>query len=305
MLTREHGLLRGFCMGILLTAVLFRFAAAVPWETLYGARDAPSAVAETINVRTEYPTIYYETETPVAAEVEVNNTCGAVFDQAALLAQPLTLTVTDEPAVLIVHTHATEAYTPTDGETYEASAAYRTEDTAHNVVRVGQALCDRLNANGIRTIHDTSLNDLDGYDGSYERMEETISAYLRDYPSLQMVIDVHRDAASDDDGRQVAVTTVLDGEEYARVMLVMGTDLAGLYHPAWQDNLACALQLQSAGERQTPGLFRPLNLRAGRYNEHLTNASLLIEVGTAGNTLPQAIRSAELLGDLIASLFRE
>lgn len=301
MLTRERELLRGFCMGILLTAVLFRLAAAVPWRGLRTAEGSP--VTEVPTAQADYPTLLYETEADIPAEVDVDNTCGAVFDQAALLAQPLTLTAADGPVVLIVHTHATEAYTLTEGETYTASAAYRTEDTAHNVVRVGQALCDRLNANGIWTLHDTSLNDLAGYDGSYERMEETIGSYLREYPTLQMVIDVHRDAAVDENGQQVAVTTRLDGEEYARLMLVMGTDLAGLYHPAWQDNLACALQLQSVGEARAAGLFRPLTLRAGRYNEHLTSASLLVEVGTAGNTLPQAIRSAELLADLIAELF--
>lgn len=301
---RERSTLRGFCFGMLLMAVLFRLAAAVQWDRLT-VRDVPTETAVSVAPTAEYPTLLYvpEPTVPIGAEVTVDNACGAQFDMQALLAESLPLKKSGEPTVLIVHTHATEAYTPTEGAQYTASSAYRTEDTAYNVVRVGQALCDGLNANGIVTLHDTSLNDLAGYDGAYERMAETIRAYLDEYPSLQMVIDVHRDAAVDANGQQVAVTTELRGEEYARLMLVMGTELSGLEHPNWQRNLACALRLQSIGEARAAGLFRALTLRAGRYNEHLTDCSMLVEVGTAGNTLPQALRSAELLAELLTELF--
>lgn len=300
MLTRERELLRGFCMGILLTAVLFRLAAAVPWRGLRTAEGSP--VTEVPTAQADYPTLLYETEADIPAEVDVDNTCGAVFDQAALLAQPLTLTAADGPVVLIVHTHATEAYTLTEGETYTASAAYRTEDTAHNVVRVGQALCDRLNANGIWTLHDTSLNDLAGYDGSYERMEETIGSYLREYPTLQMVIDVHRDAVEDAAGKAVALSAQSGGESCARLMLVVGTDQGGLEHPNWQENLANALKLQSVLEGSYPGLCRSLDLRTERFNQHATPGSFLVEVGSNGNTLEQALRSAQILGNALAQM---
>lgn len=238
-----------------------------------------------------------------AALVDIRNAPEAEFDAAALITQPLRFDADVQgPLVLIVHTHATEAYTPTQEDDYEAAGAYHTTDTAHSVVRVGQVLADTLTAHGIEAINDDTLNDLESYNDSYLRSAEVIEEYLARYPSIQMVIDLHRDAVEDADGNQLAMTAELDGEACARLLLVMGTNVSGMEHPNWRDNLSCALKIQALAEKRDPGWFRQLSLRAQRYNEHLTPCSILLEVGAAGNTLDEAERAAARFGTLLAAL---
>ncbi|MDR0890428.1 MAG: stage II sporulation protein P [Oscillospiraceae bacterium] len=273
-----------------------------PKEAAVEQSAAPQAAPETET----YPTLRYtpktQTQIPQGA-VEIRNRSGLEIDLDSLLAAQLPFDASAQgPLVLIIHTHATEAYTIADGDTYEESSSYRTQDTAYNVVRVGQALADTLEARGIETLHDETLNDLPSYDDSYPRMAEVAQSYLTMYPSIQMVIDVHRDALVDDADNQLALTTVVEGEELAQLLLVMGTNASGLTHPNWESNLSCAVQAQAVTEARAPGLFRTMSLRAERYNQHLTPCSLLLEVGTAGNTLQQALRSAELFGEALADL---
>lgn len=271
--------------------------------------DEPSSEGS-VPSHAEYEALEYRTAPPAAvfsAEdatlVQIDNRAGAEFDAAALITQPLSLKCeTDEPLVLIIHTHATEAYTMTAETQYHETSAYRTDDTAHNVVRVGQALTDRLNDLGIATLHDTQLHDLDGYNDAYDRSGASVVDYLTRYPSIQIVIDVHRDAADDGAGGQLALTTQTDSGECAQLMLVMGTEMGGYPHPNWRESLSLAMKLQAQGEKATSGLFRPLSLRASRFNEHLAPYGLLLEVGTAGNTLPQAERSAERFAEALAQV---
>lgn len=238
-----------------------------------------------------------------AALVDIRNAPEAEFDAGELITRPLKFDANaDGPLILIVHTHATEAYTPTAEDDYEPAGEYHTTDTAHSVVQVGQVLADRLSARGIAAINDDTLNDLESYNDSYLRSAEVIEEYLEKYPSIQMVIDLHRDAIEDAEGGQLALTAELDGASCARLLLVMGTNVSGMYHPNWQDNLSCALKIQALAEKRDPGWFRQLSLRSQRYNEHLTPCSILLEVGAAGNTLDEAVRSAERFGDLLADL---
>lgn len=313
--------LRWVCFGLLLTATALRLASEFTlqevgagfqsaWESLgFGAeeRETQPEEWETPPEAEEisYPTMYYtlpteENTTEEAAAVTVMNSAGVTFDLDELFARPIPLDLSaDGPVILIVHTHASEAYTDApDGE-------YRTDDIQYNVVRVGQAIADRLNANGIETLHDTTLNDAPGYNDAYARTAAVIARYLEEYPSIQMVIDVHRDAVADAEGNEMALTAELDGEPAAQLLLVMGTDASGQEHPNWQENLAFALKVQARCEQTASGVFRQMALRRGRYNEHLTPCSMLLEVGAAGNTLEEALRSAEFFGDCLAELLLE
>lgn len=298
---------RWMCFALLLTAALLRL---LPQLTLPGTwerlRGTPETAAPSVREDEEptYPTMLYvkpDEPAPFAPSdtaVPVDNRAGVEFDAQALLSQPLPLAVTDEPLILIVHTHATESYT---GD-YDGAEDYHTTDTDHNIVRVGQAIADRLNAAGIITLHDKTLNDLPGYDSAYERTAQVISRYLEEYPSIRMVIDVHRDAVTATDGTELAMTAELDGAPAAKLLFVMGTDAGGLEHPNWRDNLAFALQMQALCTARAPGLFRELSLRAARYNEHLTPCSVLLEVGSAGNTLDEALRSADFFARQLTEL---
>lgn len=236
-----------------------------------------------------------------AAALQIRYSCSQRPDLAALLAQPLTWDLRgDAPTVLILHTHATESYTK-QGEAYQETSAYRTLDESYNMISVGDALAQVLEENGIRVIHDRTLHDYPSYNGSYTNARKTIAGYLEKYPSIRLVLDLHRDA-SGDIRDQLRTQATVDGETSAQLMLVMATGSAGLSHPNWQTNLALGLKLQLQLERIAPGITRPVDLRGQRFNQDMTTGSLLIEVGAAGNTHPEAIRAAEILGRAIAAL---
>ena len=244
-----------------------------------------------------------ELSLPVARTVSVAGACTYSYDKAALLARPSRMDFSGEgPHVLIVHTHGTEAYTPSQDLSYTATTAYRTLEADKSVIRVGQALAETLEAKGISVIHDTSINDYPSYNTSYWNTLQKIQQWQAQYPSLQMVIDIHRDAAEDDSGNAMALSAQAEGESCARLMLVVGTDQGGLSHPNWQENLANALKLQSVLEGAYPGLCRSIDLRTERFNQHAAPGSILVEVGTQGNTLPQALASAKLLGEAIGNM---
>lgn len=301
--------LRWVCFAILLTASALRLASEIDLRQLgAGLRETwPKAATVEAGTAEVYPTMRYipPAAAPEAAPVTVVNRAGVEYDADELLRRPIPLDLSVEgPVILIVHTHASEAYTPTPGAEYEPEGEFRTTDTSRNVVRVGQAVADRLNELGIPTLHDTTLNDVPGYNDAYERTLSVTERYLAEYPSIQMVIDLHRDALADEDGNELPLTAELDGQNAAQLLLVMGSDTDALPHPNWKENLAFALRLQSYCAARADGLFRNMELRAARYNEHTTPCSLLLEVGTAGNTLPEALRSAGFFADCLAGLLQ-
>ncbi len=235
--------------------------------------------------------------------IELAGGCSYWVDKQGLLEKPSGLDFDqDGPSVLIVHTHTCEAYAQEAGWEYDPSDTARTQDPDYSVVRVGAELAETLESRGIKVVHDGSVNDYPSFNTAYWTALDRIEELLARYPTIQMVIDVHRDAAADNDGFPISRTATVNGEELAQLMLVVGTDEGGLEHPNWRDNLSWALKLQAVLNRSWPGLCRPLDLRTERFNQHATRGSLLVEVGASGNTLRQAIRSARILGDALADL---
>ena len=217
-------------------------------------------------------------------------------DIPALLAQPLRWNLRgEEPTVLIVHTHTTESYTRVD-EPYTESAAWRTADEDYNMVAIGEIVKHILEENGIPVIHDRELHDYPSYNGSYARTRRVIQDYVNQYPSIQLILDLHRDAAGEGSNQMRTLATV-DGEPSAQLMLVMGTN-----YDSYPENLSLALKLHAQLEQQCPGITRPLQLRAARFNQDLCPGSLLVEVVAAGNTHPEARRAAEQLAEAIVAL---
>ena len=217
-------------------------------------------------------------------------------DIPALLAQPLRWNLrAEEPTVLIVHTHTTESYTRVD-EPYTESAAWRTADEDYNMVAIGEIVKHILEENGIPVIHDRELHDYPSYNGSYTRTRRVIQDYVNQYPSIQLILDLHRDAAGEG-SNQMRTSATVDGEPSAQLMLVMGTN-----YDSYPENLSLALKLHAQLELQCPGITRPLQLRAARFNQDLCPGSLLVEVGAAGNTHPEARRAAEQLAEAIVAL---
>lgn len=229
--------------------------------------------------------------------LEINNTAGVSIDPEQLLRQPTSWELTQEgPAVLILHTHGTESFQELK------DSKYRSVNQEENIISIGAEVTKVLEEGGVQVIHDTTAHDDPSYTYAYGNSREAIQSYLQQYPSIRLILDLHRDAAEDAQGNQVAYTSSLGGETAAQLMLVMGSSAGNLNYPHWQENLTLAVQLQTALQRQNPGICRPLNLRAQRYNQDLHPGTLLIEVGAAGNTHQQAILAARALGEGILSI---
>jgi stage II sporulation protein P len=237
--------------------------------------------------------------TTISADADIKNDTGFDIDLAELAQEGLNLKLTqDQPQVLIIHTHSSEAYTQDEFGKYEASDTSRTEDKNYNVVRVGDELTAKLQEYGVNVIHDREIYDYPSYTGSYSRSGEAISNYIAQYPSIAIVIDLHRDALGNGD---VVYKTKADisGKNCAQVMMLVGTGENGLYHPNWRENLKLALYMQNAMDNKYPTLARPIALKQERYNQHLTTGSMILEVGSSGNTLSEALLAIDLFADAV------
>lgn len=206
----------------------------------------------------------------------------------------------EEPQVLIMHTHACESYLTGEGLYQDESYTCRTTDSTQSVVAVGQKIAEKLAEKGICVIHDGTLHDYPLYNGSYDRAEETVTGLLEKYPSIKVVLDVHRDGIVESDGTPVAAVTEINGKKAAQVMIISAAS-DGYYHvPNYLENFHFACQLQQQMESDNPGITRPILLEYCQYNQHLTTGSLLLEIGSQGNTLEQALYTGELIGNSIA-----
>lgn len=198
--------------------------------------------------------------------------------------------------ILIFHTHTCESYTQTDANKYESTGNYRTTDLNHNVVRVGDELQKYLTSYGYNVIHNKTFHDYPAYAGSYGRSLKTVSGILSQNKDTDVVIDLHRDAIGDDS----YAPKVKIGDEYAaQIMFVIGTNGSGLAHDNWQQNLQFAMKVQQKANELYPGLFKPILLRNARYNQHLSKAANIIEIGATGNTLEECETSAKYLAKVL------
>jgi stage II sporulation protein P len=132
-----------------------------------------------------------------------------------------------------------------------------------------------------------------------------VEAMLDAHKDIGFVIDLHRDAFLYEDGTRLSCTCTVDGEKAAQIMLVVGTDASGLYHPSWRDNLDFAVALQQELENANPGITRPIDLRTQRFNQHVSKGALIVELGASGNTLGEALRSVPVLAEAIAAVLTE
>lgn len=209
------------------------------------------------------------------------------------------------PLVLIVHTHGTEAYSP-EGATYISSGdVHRSSDTAKNMIAVGEVMAEILNASGIPTLHCKIMHDLESYQRSYDLAADTIQKYLAEYPSIKYVFDVHRDAIVSSDGSYIRPVTAVNGEVTAQIMLLVGTNEKGADHPTWEQNFTVAAKLQRRLTEKYDRFARPINIRGASFNEQFTPGSLLIEVGSAANSLSEAKSAAKHLTYAIADMIKE
>ena len=208
-----------------------------------------------------------------------------------------------DPQVLILHTHATETYQTWDTPVYDPDFTARTKDTTLNMCAVGEAMTKVLNDAGITTLHDTTLHDSPSYTESYARSAQTARRYLEEYPSIKVVLDVHRDAMESGDARVRPLTT-LDGQPTAQVMIIAGCNNGGTVQlPNWRLNLCFAAKWEERMEMLYPGLTRPVLCGYRFYNQDVSPGALLIEIGGHANTVQQAVRAGQYAAKALAALF--
>ena len=239
---------------------------------------------------------------PCGAGSIKNNTRQSAADIAAEAAQPLPFAIEKDsaaPQVLIMHTHATETYRLNQGLWYPADSTGRSTDLTVNMAAVGAEMARVLNEAGVNTLQDTTLHDYPSYTGSYGRSNATVRRYLEEYPSIKIVLDVHRDAI-ERDGDRIAPVAQVGEEQVAQVMLICGCDNGGNL-PDYPQNLRFAAVWEAAMEGTYPGLTRPVLFDYRYYNQDLTTGSLLIEVGGHGNTLEEALAAGRLAAKGLAA----
>ena len=229
----------------------------------------------------------------VCGNVYINNGSDAALDASMLSGDYAAKLGAEGPQVLIIHTHGSESYTMPPGQEYDVSDTFRTLDTNCNMIRIGDEMAQVLTDAGISVVHDRSLYDYPSYSGAYNRSLASIESYLQKYPSISFVLDVHRDAVQDANGQQFKL---LCGEDKnaAQLEFVIGSNGGGLSHDLWRENLKLACAVQETLYKDYPTLMRPVTVRNSRYNQHKTTGSLLVEVGTAGNSLEEAVNGARL-----------
>lgn len=238
----------------------------------------------------------------------VKNTTGQNINIGAELSQKPNIHIknTSKPQVLLFHTHTSESYMNKDQNFFYENFYPRSLDNQKNVTRVGDAIAEKLIKNGINTIHDITYHDTPTYNGSYSRAAKTIKSNLEKYPSLQVIIDIHRDSLGSKENGKIKPTFKYNDKKAAQMMIVSGCDPDNsLGFPNWIQNLRLSLRLQKYCETMFPGITRPLNFAKVKYNEHLTPGSLLIEVGSDVNTLEEAINTGSMIGEALSKLLND
>lgn len=209
-----------------------------------------------------------------------------------------------EPQVLILHTHATETYRLSAGLWFSPTDTARSTDNAVNMCAVGDVMARELNAAGICTLHDTTLNDYPSYTGSYANSRAVAQRYLAQYPSIRVILDVHRDAI-ETNGARIAPVCSIGGRKAAQVMLICGCgNGTTIQLPDCMENLRFAAAWERQMEADSPGLTRPVLFSYRFYNQDLSAGALLIEVGGHGNNLSEALYAGRLAAKSLAALLR-
>ena len=275
-----------------------------PEESVPDSSDEPVSAPEgAIPVLSQSFCRYEPGETP---KLYLNNETSLAIDLDAVLKQPLPVTLPADagPAVLIIHTHGTESYLPEDRDYVSESDSFRSDDPEETVVAVGDVIAEVLLQNGIFALHDRTMYDKDDYNTAYVSASRATRKWLAKYPSIRFVLDIHRDSIFTEDGSCVKAVTEINGVQTAQIMLVAGSEADGSNRYYWQKNFVLAAHLQQSLGETYPTLARPLNLRSWAFNQNLCPGSLLLEVGSCGNTLGEAKNAARLFAEVYAALLQ-
>jgi len=195
-------------------------------------------------------------------------------------------------AVVIYHTHNGETYLPLHGKS-------RLDGKNGGVALIGEEISSCLEKEGIVVVHDLTIHDYPDYPSSYIESAKTAKRLIEENPELKVLIDLHRDA-----GIPKQETVLVDGEEAARILLIVGNGQR-LPNPHWQENYALAQRIANLLEEKYPGIVKGVRLKDGRYNQHLSPQAILVEIGSDKNTLEEGLVAGRCLAAVLAELIAE
>lgn len=236
-------------------------------------------------------------------QIAIRNNTRYKIDVAQLLKQPLDLDLSKKgPRVLIYHTHTSESYVLKESDLGRKDVPSFNSNPKYNVVRVGEELARHLKKYGIETLHNGTVHDK-VRDAAYSVSVDTLKSYKKSYPSIQVYIDIHRDAVKSDKPK-LRLTKEINGKNCAQIMFVVGAE-GTLPHPKWRENLSFVLKLQQKLNEKYPGLARPVWIVEARYNQHISPQSILVEVGGDGNLLSECLESTRYLAEALNEVINE
>ena len=260
-------------------------------------------------IEKQYPQGSGEKYIPCGTGSIKNNTRVPAAEVAAEITNPIPFGVewnSPDPQILILHTHATEDYRLSSGLWFRPGDGSRSTDRSINMCAVGQVMSDTLNAAGLNTLHDETLNDYPSYTGSYANSRAVAQQYLSQYPSIKIILDVHRDAIETAEGARMAPVCTVNGRQAAQVMIICGCDNGtSVSLPNYRLNLRFAAAWETAMEGLFPGFTRPVLFSYRYYNQDLLPGCLLIEIGGHGNNLNEALYAGQLAAQGLISALKQ
>lgn len=206
---------------------------------------------------------------------------------------PPVLLASSSPVVAVYHTHTRESYLPEmpGGRALKPDDAH-TDDPTINMTRVGQEVVKTLQQLGVPAVHSAAVHDKDGKLAAYIRSETTVQSLMKQYPSLKVLLDLHRDSQL-----RAHTTVLIRGRLMAKTMVVLGND-----NKDWRKNYAFATAFIRVLEEKNPGLSSGVFPKPGRFNQHYSPNALLLEVGGVENSLEESLASARAIAQAIAQL---
>lgn len=262
-------------------------------NALHGWRDELQAwLYETVGFCTGvYPRDWVSVlamQFPRRASTEV-----ARMTEQAVVSPILARQGTGEVRVGIYHTHTAESFIPSSGKSHVAGGQ------CGEIVEVGSFLVDCLAKHGIKAVQSKAVHDYPNFMHAYSASEKTAEQMVAQYPTLDMIFDLHRDASKRGDA-----SVTIGGKTCAKVLIIVAQGQDGLPQPHWQENYRLAKSLEQKMEELYPGLSGGIQLTEWRYNQHLHPHALLLEIGSHETSKGEAMRSAKMMAEVIAILLR-
>lgn len=193
----------------------------------------------------------------------------------------------------VYHTHTAESFIPSSGK------AHAPGGQCGEIVEVGSFLVECLAKQGIKGVQSSVVHDYPNFMHAYSASEKTAQEMVAQYPTLDMIFDIHRDASKRGDA-----SVTIDGKVCAKVLIIVAQGQEGLAQPHWQENYRLAKSLEQKMEEVYPGLSGGIQLTEWRYNQHLHHHALLLEIGSHETSKGEAMRSAKMMADVIARLLK-